>query len=155
MKPRVRIYTDGSCLGNPGAGGWGALLYSGARQRALCGTEPMTTNNRMELTAAIRALEALKRPSQVELNTDSKYLQLGITEWLPRWKLRGWITASRKPVKNRDLWQALEAAVVGHEISWRWIRGHTGNPENEAADRLARGAIPRLDATGPVPGDAP
>jgi ribonuclease HI len=137
----VRIYTDGACKGNPGPGGWGALLRSGAHERELYGGEPATTNNRMELTAVIRALEALKRRSRVEVYTDSEYVKNGITEWLPNWKRRGWKTADRKPVKNVDLWQALEAAAARHEVHWHWVRGHAGHAENERADALAnRGA---------------
>jgi ribonuclease HI len=137
----VRVYTDGACKGNPGPGGWGALLRVGVHERELCGGEPATTNNRMELTAVIRALEALKRPSRVEVYTDSQYVRNGITEWLPNWKRRGWKTADRKPVKNVDLWQALEAAAARHEVHWHWVRGHAGHAENERADALAnRGA---------------
>jgi ribonuclease HI len=137
----VRVYTDGACKGNPGPGGWGALLRAGAHERELFGGEPATTNNRMELTAVIRALETLKRPSRVEVYTDSEYVKNGITEWLPNWKRRGWKTADRKPVKNVDLWQALEAAAARHEVHWHWVRGHAGHVENERADALAnRGA---------------
>jgi ribonuclease HI len=138
----VRIYTDGACKGNPGPGGWGALLRSGDHERELFGGEPETTNNRMELTAVIRALEALKRRSRVELYTDSEYVKNGITEWLPNWKHRGWKTADRKPVKNVDLWQALEAAAARHEVHWHWVRGHAGHAENERADALANRGVP-------------
>jgi ribonuclease HI len=138
----VRIYTDGACKGNPGPGGWGALLRSGDHERELFGGEPETTNNRMELTAVIRALEALKRRSRVELYTDSEYVKNGITEWLPNWKRRGWKTADRKPVKNADLWQALEAAAARHEVHWHWVRGHAGHAENERADALANRGVP-------------
>jgi ribonuclease HI len=138
----VRIYTDGACKGNPGPGGWGALLLSGAHERELFGGERETTNNRMELTAVIRALEALKRTSRVELYTDSEYVKNGITEWLPAWKRRGWKTADRKPVKNVDLWQALEAAAARHEVHWHWVRGHAGHAENERADALANRGVP-------------
>jgi ribonuclease HI len=138
----VRIYTDGACKGNPGPGGWGALLRSGDHERELFGGEPETTNNRMELTAVIRALEALKRRSRVELYTDSEYVKNGITEWLPNWKRRGWKTADRKPVKNVDLWQALEAAAARHEVHWHWVRGHAGHAENERADALANRGVP-------------
>jgi ribonuclease HI len=138
----VRIYTDGACKGNPGPGGWGALLLSGAHERELFGGERETTNNRMELTAVIRALEALKRRSRVELYTDSEYVKNGITEWLPAWKRRGWKTADRKPVKNVDLWQALEAAAARHEVHWHWVRGHAGHAENERADALANRGVP-------------
>jgi ribonuclease HI len=138
----VRIYTDGACKGNPGPGGWGALLRSGERERELFGGERETTNNRMELTAVIRALDALKRPSRVEVYTDSAYVKNGITEWLPNWKRRGWKTADRKPVKNVDLWQALEAAAARHQVHWHWVRGHAGHAENERADALANRGVP-------------
>jgi ribonuclease HI len=133
----VIIHTDGACKGNPGPGGWGALLQFGDKWRALKGGERQTTNNRMELTAAIRALEALREPCQVTLYTDSSYVMQGLTQWLPGWKARGWRTADRKPVKNQDLWQALDAAAARHRIDWRWIKGHSGDAGNEAADRLA------------------
>ena len=134
----VEIFTDGACSGNPGPGGWGAILRLGSHEKELNGGEPDTTNNRMELTAAIRALEALKRPVDVVLMTDSVYLRDGVTKWLAQWKARGWRTADRKPVKNVDLWQRLETAMAPHRIDWRWIRGHAGHPENERADALAR-----------------
>ena len=134
----VDIFTDGACSGNPGPGGWGAILRSGAHERELQGGEAATTNNRMELMAAIAALEALKRPSKVRLHTDSSYLKDGITKWLPQWKRRGWKTADKKPVKNVDLWQRLEAAEAPHEVEWLWVRGHDGHVENERADALAR-----------------
>jgi ribonuclease HI len=137
----VRVYTDGACKGNPGPGGWGALLRAGRHERELCGGEPATTNNRMELTAVIRALEALKRPARVEVYTDSEYVKNGITEWLPNWKRRGWKTADRKPVKNVDLWQALEAAAARHDVHWHWVRGHAGHAENERADALANRGV--------------
>jgi ribonuclease HI len=137
----VRIYTDGACKGNPGPGGWGALLRSGTHERELYGGDPATTNNRMELTAVIRALEALKRPSRVEVYTDSEYVKKGITEWLAAWKRRGWKTADRKPVKNADLWRELEAAAGRHEVHWHWVRGHAGHPENERADALANRGV--------------
>jgi ribonuclease HI len=137
----VRIYTDGACKGNPGPGGWGALLRSGTHERELFGGERATTNNRMELTAVIRALEALKQPSRVEVYTDSEYVKNGITEWLAAWKRRGWKTADRKPVKNVDLWQALEAAAARHEVRWHWVRGHSGHAENERADALANRGV--------------
>jgi ribonuclease HI len=137
----VRIHTDGACKGNPGRGGWGALLQFGDHERELFGGEAHTTNNRMELTAVIRALEALKRPCRVEVYTDSEYVKNGITEWLPAWKRRGWKTADRKPVKNIDLWQALDALAAQHEVRWHWVRGHAGHDGNERADALAnRGA---------------
>lgn len=137
----VDIYTDGACRGNPGPGGWGVLLRYGATEKALAGAEPHTTNNRMELMAAIVALEALTRPSQVRLTTDSEYVKKGITEWVPGWKARGWKTATKTPVKNQDLWQRLDAAAARHQISWHWVRGHTGHTENERADALANAAI--------------
>lgn len=141
---RVEAFTDGACRGNPGPGGWGALLRYGDRERTLHGGELMTTNNRMELTAAIHALEALKRPCRVTLTTDSQYLRKGITEWLADWKRRGWKTSARKPVKNVDLWQRLEAAVSRHQVDWHWVRGHSGHPENERADQLANQGIDEL-----------
>ena len=143
----VDIYTDGACSGNPGPGGWGAVLRWRGRTRELSGFEPATTNNRMELLAAISALEALKRPMAVRLFTDSDYLRQGITTWLPAWKKRGWRTAGRKPVKNQDLWQRLEQALARHRVEWRWVRGHSGDPDNERADQLARTAL-RAGRTG-------
>ena len=137
----VAIYTDGACSGNPGPGGWGAVLLKGGHRRELSGAAPDTTNNRMELTAAIRALEALTRPSQVTLYTDSTYLRDGITRWLPNWKARGWRTAAKSPVKNRDLWEALDALAHRHDVTWHWVKAHAGNPENERADTLARTAL--------------
>ena len=137
----VAIYTDGACSGNPGPGGWGAVLLKGGHRRELSGAAPDTTNNRMELTAAIRALEALNRPSQVALYTDSTYLRDGITRWLPNWKARGWRTAAKSPVKNRDLWEALDALAHRHDVTWHWVKAHAGNPENERADTLARAAL--------------
>ncbi len=137
----VIIYTDGACRGNPGPGGWGALLIAGDKRRELSGSTAQTTNNRMELTAAIEALKALKRPVDVTLYTDSKYVSTGIQEWLPAWKARGWRTADRKAVKNQDLWEALDAACDGHRIQWRWVRGHSGDAGNEHVDRLANEAI--------------
>ena len=138
---RVRIYTDGACKGNPGPGGWGALLQLDGREKELCGGEPETTNNRMELTAVIRALEALKRPCAVDLYTDSQYVQKGISEWVVNWKRRGWKTADRKPVKNVDLWLELDSLAAGHSIHWHWVRGHAGHPENERADQRANRGI--------------
>ena len=138
MTPGVTIYTDGACSGNPGPGGWGAVLLYGSHERDLWGGERATTNNRMELTAAIKALEALTRPCRVELHTDSQYVRQGITEWLPGWKARGWRTATKQPVKNDDLWKALDAARARHEVDWRWVKGHAGHPLNERADALAR-----------------
>jgi len=136
------IFTDGACSGNPGPGGWGAILRHGSVEKELCGGETLTTNNRMEMTAAIMALEALKRPTQVRVHTDSQYLQLGVTQWMKQWKKRGWKTADKKPVKNVDLWLRLDAALSPHRIEWLWVRGHNGHPENERADVLARSAIP-------------
>ena len=138
---RVEIFTDGACRGNPGPGGWGALLRYGDTERSLSGAEAHTTNNRMELMAAIQALEALKRPCEVDLTTDSQYLRNGITQWLANWKRNGWKTAGRKPVKNADLWKRLDEATRRHTIHWHWVRGHTGHPENERADQLANAAI--------------
>ena len=138
MTSPVTIYTDGACSGNPGPGGWGVVLIYGEHERDLWGGERQTTNNRMELTAAIRALEALTRPCKVELHTDSQYVRQGITEWMPGWKARGWKTADKKPVKNDDLWRELDAARQRHEVSWRWVKGHAGHPLNERADALAR-----------------
>ena len=139
----VDIFTDGACSGNPGPGGWGALLRYGTVEKELSGGETLTTNNRMEMMAAIAALEALKRPAKVKLHTDSQYLKNGITEWLPNWKRRGWKTADKKPVKNADLWQRLEAAEKPHQVEWLWVRGHDGHVENERVDLLARNAIQR------------
>jgi len=138
----VHIWTDGACSGNPGPGGWGAILIHGATQKELAGSEARTTNNRMEMMAAIAALEALKRPCAVTLHTDSRYVMDGITKWISGWKAKGWKTAAREPVKNVDLWQRLDAARARHEVTWRWVRGHDGNEMNERADGLARGAIP-------------
>ena len=133
----VKIYTDGACRGNPGPGGWGALLLAKGKERELCGGEPATTNNRMELTAAIRGLSALTRRCNVVVYTDSEYVRRGIDEWMAGWKDRGWKTAARKPVKNQDLWVELDKLTSKHDVSWRWVRGHTGNPGNERADQLA------------------
>ena len=134
---RVEIYTDGACRGNPGPGGWGAILRTGGTEKELYGGEQDTTNNRMELTAAIQALDALTRPCRVDLHTDSQYVRLGITEWLENWKLKGWKTAGRKPVKNRDLWQDLDQQAARHQVRWHWVKGHSGDPGNERADALA------------------
>ena len=144
MTQTVEIYTDGACRGNPGPGGWGVLLIAGSRRKTLHGGEPETTNNRMELTAAIEALNALKRPCRVNLHTDSRYVMHGITEWLKNWKARGWQTASKKPVKNQDLWKALDAAQQRHDIAWKWVKGHEGDPGNEEADALANRGIDEL-----------
>ena len=141
---RVRIYTDGACKGNPGPGGWGALLQFNAREKELCGGEPDTTNNRMELTAVIRALEALKRHCEIDLYTDSQYVQKGISEWIVSWKRRGWKTADKKPVKNVDLWLELDLLVAAHAIRWHWVKGHAGHTENERADQLANKGIESL-----------
>lgn len=146
-KPEVTIYTDGACSGNPGPGGWGAILMSGTHRKELNGSEPQTTNNRMELMAAIIALETLKGPSVVELYTDSVYVRSGITQWIHNWKRKGWKTADKKPVKNAELWQRLEQATHRHEITWHWLKGHAGHPENERADELARQAIADMRAT--------
>jgi ribonuclease HI len=142
----VEIFTDGACSGNPGPGGWGAILRYREVERELSGSEPATTNNRMEMTAAIAGLEALKRPCQVRLYSDSRYLRDGITKWIHGWKARDWRTADKKPVKNVDLWQRLEAAASRHRVDWIWVRGHAGHPENERADALARAGIVRMAA---------
>lgn len=140
----VTIYTDGACRGNPGPGGWGALLIYGEKERELWGGEAQTTNNRMELRAAIEALRALKRRCQVELYTDSTYVRQGILEWMPNWKKRGWKTAQKKPVKNGDLWRELDEAAGNHDVSWHWVKGHSGNAGNERADQLANRGIDEL-----------
>ena len=145
----VEIYTDGACRGNPGPGGWGVLLRFNDKEKELWGGEAGTTNNRMELMAAIRALEALKRPSRVKLYTDSLYVMKGITTWIHDWKRRGWRTAEKKPVKNEDLWRELDVLAARHEIEWHWVKGHNGHPENERADALANKGIP---ASGDVTG---
>ena len=137
----VEIYTDGACSGNPGPGGWGAILRYGEHEKEIAGGEPETTNNRMELMAAICALESIKEPVSADLYTDSKYLRSGITDWINKWRRNGWRTAAKKPVKNVDLWQRLEAATARHDVSWFWVKGHAGHPENERADALARGAL--------------
>ena len=138
--PHVEIATDGACKGNPGPGGWGALIRSGTHERELSGGEATSTNNRMELTAAIRALEALNRPCRVTLSTDSRYVMDGLTKWIHGWRKNGWRTADRKPVKNAELWQELLAAAAPHRIEWKWVKGHAGHPDNERADRLASDA---------------
>ena len=135
--PNVDAFTDGACRGNPGPGGWGVVLKSGGQVKELSGGEPATTNNRMELKAAIEALTALKKPCRVALYTDSVYVRSGITEWLPAWRARGWRTADKKPVKNKDLWEALSTVAAQHDVSWHWVKGHSGHPENERADELA------------------
>jgi ribonuclease HI len=134
----VQVFTDGACSGNPGPGGWGALLRWRGHERELWGGDAMTTNNRMEMMAAIQALESLKRPMQVQLSTDSRYLQKGVTLWLRQWKLRGWKTAAKQPVKNADLWRRIEVAAVRHSVQWQWVKGHAGHVDNERADALAR-----------------
>jgi ribonuclease HI len=138
----VQLFTDGACSGNPGPGGWGAILRSGAHETELSGGEPATTNNRMELMAVIEALNALKKPSAVTIHTDSRYVMDGASKWLIGWKKKGWKTADKKPVKNEDLWRALDDAMARHDIHWIWVAGHSGHPENERADQLARDAIP-------------
>jgi ribonuclease HI len=145
----VEIYSDGACRGNPGPGGWGALLRYNKREKELWGGEADTTNNRMELMAAIRALEALKRPSHVKLYTDSIYVMKGITSWINDWKRRGWRTAEKKPVKNEDLWRRLDELAARHEIEWHWVKGHAGHPENERADALANKGIPANETNSP------
>jgi len=149
-EPHVVIYTDGACSGNPGPGGWGAILISGEREKELKGGEPATTNNRMELMAAISALEALNQPCLVDIHTDSQYLRNGIMSWINQWKRNGWRTADRKPVKNEDLWKRLDSALGRHRVRWHWVRGHAGHAINERADKLAREAIAavRADAKG-------
>ena len=138
----VEIFTDGACRVNPGPGGWGAILRANGKEKELYGGEAATTNNRMELTAVIRALEALTRPSRVSLYTDSQYVQKGISQWIHSWKRRGWKTADRNPVKNEDLWRRLDELAARHEVEWHWVRGHSGHPENERADELANRGIP-------------
>ena len=144
MTPTVEIFTDGACRGNPGPGGWAALLRSGASERRLQGAEPATTNNRMELMAAIEGLAALTKPSSVVLTTDSQYVRLGITEWISTWQRRNWRRAGNKPVLNKDLWQRLQALNQTHTVSWRWVKGHSGHAENEAVDRAANDAIDEM-----------
>jgi ribonuclease HI len=143
MSDVVEIYTDGACSGNPGPGGWGALLRYGKNEKEICGGETETTNNRMEMMAVIEALSTLKRKSKIKLYTDSKYVMQGITEWMPGWKARGWKTAAKQPVKNQDLWVRLDSAVQGHDIEFFWVKGHAGHVENERADALARAGIPK------------
>jgi ribonuclease HI len=138
----IDVYTDGACSGNPGPGGWGAILRSGTHEKEISGGERLTTNNRMEMTAAIEALKSIKRPSEVTIHTDSRYLMDGATQWMRKWKANGWKTADRKPVKNDDLWRALEEAASRHAVKWRWVKGHSDHVENARADALARGAIP-------------
>lgn len=145
---RVEAWTDGACRGNPGPGGWGVLLRSGEHERELWGADAHTTNNRMELMAAIKALESLNRACTIDLYTDSQYVRGGITEWMAGWKRNGWRTAGKKPVKNQDLWQALDAAAARHDIRWHWVKGHSGHPENERVDALANLAIDEMQAAG-------
>lgn len=147
MTPQVVIYTDGACSGNPGPGGWGAVMIFGEHVREIHGGEPATTNNRMELMAAIQALETLNRPCKVELHTDSTYVMKGISEWIHGWKVRGWKTADKKPVKNDDLWRRLDTARLRHEVTWKWVKGHAGHELNERADALARKGILELRRT--------
>jgi ribonuclease HI len=143
MADCVRAFTDGACKGNPGPGGWGVLLRWGETEKELSGGERHTTNNRMELMAVIAALESLKRPICIEITTDSQYVKRGVTEWMARWKRNGWQTADKQPVKNRDLWERLDGALGSHRVSWHWVKGHAGHPENERADLLANQGIPR------------
>jgi ribonuclease HI len=146
MPAEVKIYTDGACRGNPGPGGWGAVLEYGKESKLLYGAEILTTNNRMELTAVIQALSALKRPCKIALVSDSKYVLKGITEWLPNWKQKGWLTSAKKPVMNSDLWQQLDKLASIHDISWQWVKGHSGHVQNELADQLANKGIDELMA---------
>lgn len=148
MTDRVEIFSDGACRGNPGPGGWGALLRYKGHEKLLSGGEAHTTNNRMEMMAAIQALESLRRPCKVRVTTDSQYLHKGITEWLSGWKRRGWKTSDKKPVKNADLWERLDRALEAHEVEWHWVRGHSGHPENERVDQLATQAIDKLSNQG-------
>jgi len=143
----VELFTDGACLGNPGPGGWAALLRAGTREKALAGAEAQTTNNRMELMAAIAGIEALKHACSVDLTTDSQYVRRGVEEWMPRWKANGWKTSDKQPVKNRDLWERLDAALASHEVRWHWVKGHAGHAENERVDALAREAAEAIKAT--------
>jgi ribonuclease HI len=150
LSATVEIYTDGACRGNPGPGGWAALLRHGETERIISGAEPTTTNNRMELMAAIEALAQLKRPSRVVLTTDSQYVRLGVTQWMANWKRNGWRNAQKQPVKNRDLWERLDAQAGRHEIEWHWVRGHSGHPENERVDEEANRAIDAMLHNGRV-----
>jgi len=145
--PHVDIFTDGACSGNPGPGGWAAILRSGRHEKEISGSEPATTNNRMELMAAIRAFDALNRPSSITIHTDSRYVMDGLTKWIKSWKANGWRTSGKKPVKNEDLWRALDAAAERHRVAWKWVAGHSGHPENERADALARAAAAALGHT--------
>jgi ribonuclease HI len=150
----IEIYTDGACSGNPGPGGWGALLRVSEIETELCGGEPATTNNRMELLAVIEALQSLTEPVEVHVYTDSRYVQKGISEWIHDWKRRGWKTASKEPVKNADLWRRLDALTAGHTIEWRWVKGHAGHPGNERADALARAGLEQARESGKAIGGA-
>lgn len=141
----IELYTDGACRGNPGPGGWGVLLRKGSNEKELWGGERETTNNRMEMTAVIKGLEALSRPCSIKITTDSQYVLKGITEWMPNWKLKNWKTAARKPVKNADLWQTLDSLLQEHEVEWQWVKGHSGHAENERVDDLANRGIDELD----------
>ena len=152
---RVTAYTDGACSGNPGPGGWGALLVWSGHERELMGGEPVTTNNRMELIAAISALESLTRPVEIDLFTDSQYVRNGITTWIHGWRKNGWRTADKKPVKNAELWQRLDAASKVHKVEWHWVRGHAGHPGNERADELARAGMAPFKGSAPFTGSAP
>ncbi|MBV1905303.1 MAG: ribonuclease HI [Pseudomonadales bacterium] len=145
---KIEIFTDGACRGNPGPGGWGALLRRGGKEKIIRGYEPDTTNNRMELMAAIQALKALSRPCDVELTTDSQYVRQGVTSWIIKWKANGWRTSQRKPVKNKDLWQALDEQVAQHEVNWHWVKGHSGHRENELVDEAANLAIDEYNGSG-------
>jgi len=147
---QVDIYTDGACSGNPGPGGWGAILRSGGHEKEIWGGDPATTNNRMELLAVIRALDLLKRPVQARVHTDSQYVQKGISEWIHGWKARGWKTAAKAPVKNADLWRQLDESAVRHRVEWLWVKGHAGHPENERADELARRGVEATRKSGRV-----
>lgn len=143
MAAKIEIYTDGACSGNPGPGGWGALLRSGKHEKEMSGGEPDTTNNRMEMMAVIKALESLKKPSEVDLYTDSKYVMQGVNDWMAGWKAKGWKNSAKKPVKNQDLWLEIDALINQHKVRFHWVKGHAGHPENERADILATSAIPR------------
>ncbi len=148
----IDIFTDGACSGNPGPGGWGAILRSGETEKELCGGEPATTNNRMEMMAVIEALQSLKRPVQARVHTDSQYVQKGISEWIHGWKRRGWKTASKEPVKNEDLWRRLDALASAHELEWHWVKGHAGHVDNERADALARAGLDMARKAGKAVG---
>lgn len=144
MSKIIEMYTDGACSGNPGPGGWGVLLRSGAHEKEMCGGEPETTNNRMEMMAVIEGLTALKKRSEVHIYTDSKYVMQGVTEWMKGWKAKNWMTAAKKPVKNQDLWERIDSLIQSHNVTFFWVKGHAGHPENEKADELARAGIPKV-----------